>query len=709
LLALGACSGTTAAPTAHVGIVIGTADTDGGDLRAVYDWAFEAVNEGGGPGGRRLEARYFVMDDVTLASAKAQEDLAAAMLSDPDLVAVAGLFSFNIAPKLVAAGVPYITPNTGDDDVFRGFHSGGFVWRTLESDSTLMWLLLAEAKRAAVTAQKATATVGLLTATDPYGATFFEWYGFHALELGLTAYPPVQFDQDNERCEPAVDRLLAQGVPDVLIAVPSGIDPVGQAKCIVAALKSRTASSKILFADSVHVPELLTALGADGEGIVGFDDAPDPDSGFVDAFTLRTHLPLPERAANAFDAIALLAYGLEQSGGEGRGALEQGMRAVVDGDGPATRWDAQGIQQALSLIRQGQHPDIAGASGPLRFDKAVYTDPLATFFERWTIEGGVMRTTAYVTTASEGSSTAVSQSAITRALKTGTSDKLASGGGSPDLPARHENWALVAATSGTWANYRHQADALAHYRALKANGFDDQHIVLVMEDDLADATENVRKGEVINAPEGPNVHADAFSDYKGKSLNASQLMGILSGASDPNLPSVLHSKADDNVYVFLVGHGGSEGPYVGMDERSQSNVDEEHFVAPALFANTVAVMHGKHQFRRMLIAVDACHAGVLGPALEGLKIPDVILLTSAAEAETSFSTNYATQLKAWTADQFSYELVQRVGRSPSANIDDLYKQLYEGVVGSHVQVFNEASFGDAAAITLDEFVVPKRE
>lgn len=706
LIAVAACSSAKPSPPARVAILIGSADTDGGDLRPAYDWALESVNAQGGPGGRRLEAQYFPLSEATLASTAAQEQLAAQILGDPDMVAAVGVFSFAMAPKFIAAGLPYITPETGDDDVFRAFSAGGLVWRTLESDSTQLWFLLAEAKEQGEAAQKTKLTVGLLTTTDPYGSTFFDWFGFHALELGLTAYSPVQFDPANETCDAAVTRLLAQGVPDYLIAAPSDPNPVAQASCIVKALKSHKAASKVLFSDSVHVPELVAALGADGEGIVGFDDSPDPDTGFEAAFNQRTSLPLPDHAANAFDAIALLAYGLEQAGGQSGPALDTGLRAIVDGDGPDTGWDATGIQQALGFIRAGQHPDIRGASGPLRFDKDLYTDPLATFYERWAIEGGALKTTGYVTTETKSSPTVVSQTAVARGLKAKTGP-LASGGGTDALPPLRQNWALIAATSSTWANYRHQADALAHYQALKANGFDDEHIVLVMEDDLAAAPENLLPGQVINVPGGPDVHAGAASDYKGKSLSAAQLLTILAGGSDPNLPAVLHSTAEDNIYVLLVGHGGVDGPYVGMDARALSTVEADHFIAPALLAKTIADMHAKHQFRRMMIAVDACHSGVLGPALESLAIPDVLLVTAAADTETSLSANYAAQLKQWAADQFSFALVTRVGESAPLNIDALYTRLYDAVSGSHVQVFNEQNFGDTTAITLDEFTSAK--
>lgn len=697
-----ACSSAEERKSAHIGILIGSAGSKSSTLRPVYDWSIGVVNDSGGAGGRVLEARYFELTPQVLASKSAQEALAEQILSDPDMVAVAGQFSFAMAPKFVAANLPYVTPETGDDDVFRAFSAGGYVWRTLESDSTQLWFMLAEAKGRGEKLLQTKTTTGLLTSTDSYGDTFFDWYGFHAAELGLSAMPPVRYDQDEASCENAVDQLLSQGTPDFLIAVPSGNDPVAQATCMVRTMKSRGAKSQILFADSVHTPTLLSALGTDAEGLAGFHAAPDPSSGFSEAFTNKTKLAEPpEHAANTLDAIALIAYGLEKSEGQGHKALDTAIRAVVDGRGPATNWSD--FKLAMQLIRDGQSPDIAGASGPLSFDHELYTDPTASFYDRWTVQNGAFVTTHHVTTETQSSPNVYSQSAVSRGLKALQPDKPTGGGGTPDLPALAENWALVIATSATWQNYRHQADALAQYQALKANGFDDAHVLLITVDDLAAAPENLRPGQVLNAQDGPNVRANAVDDYPGVSLTPEQLMTVLEGGNDPSLPQVLHSTAQDNVYLFIVGHGDVDGPYLGMDPSSSAYVDYGRFLTPILFSRTVQRMKLNGQFRRMLIAVEACHSGILGAAFEELAIPDVALLTGAGPAENSFAANYSSELASWTADQFAFSLVSHM-HNPGLSMSDLYTQLYEQVAGSHVQLANQQNFGKSGEIVFSEFV-----
>lgn len=68
---------------------------------------------------------------------------------------------------------------------------------------------------------------------------------------------------------------------------------------------------------------------------------------------------------------------------------------------------------------------------------------------------------------------------------------------------RTGQWALVVGLSKGWQNYRHQADALAQYQMLRAHGVSDDHIVLVLADDLAGDPRNAEPGVVRNVAGGP--------------------------------------------------------------------------------------------------------------------------------------------------------------------------------------------------------------
>jgi hypothetical protein len=60
------------------------------------------------------------------------------------------------------------------------------------------------------------------------------------------------------------------------------------------------------------------------------------------------------------------------------------------------------------------------------------------------------------------------------------------------------NWAIIASTSIFWYNYRHTANALAVYRAVKGMGLDDDHIILMLADDHACNPRNAFQGQVFS-------------------------------------------------------------------------------------------------------------------------------------------------------------------------------------------------------------------
>jgi hypothetical protein len=55
----------------------------------------------------------------------------------------------------------------------------------------------------------------------------------------------------------------------------------------------------------------------------------------------------------------------------------------------------------------------------------------------------------------------------------------------PPAPGSVKHWAVIAAGSKTFANYRHQADACHAYQIALKNGIPKENIILMMEDDVA--------------------------------------------------------------------------------------------------------------------------------------------------------------------------------------------------------------------------------
>jgi legumain len=68
-------------------------------------------------------------------------------------------------------------------------------------------------------------------------------------------------------------------------------------------------------------------------------------------------------------------------------------------------------------------------------------------------------------------------------------------------------WALLVAGSNTWMNYRHQADICHAYQVLHAHGVPDDHIVVMMYNDIAHNEENPNPGEIMNHVSPKSKHA----------------------------------------------------------------------------------------------------------------------------------------------------------------------------------------------------------
>ncbi len=182
----------------------------------------------------------------------------------------------------------------------------------------------------------------------------------------------------------------------------------------------------------------------------------------------------------------------------------------------------------------------------------------------------------------------------------------------------------------------------------------------------------------------------AYSGYKANETVKSQ-----------KLPYVLESGLNDNVYLFIVGHGGTSGVYLDTkDSKNESDVR----LTPSLLAKTIDEMYQGKKYRRLLMVVEACHAGTLG---KDLKSPGMLLITGANPWENSLGTNYDHHLDAWLADEFAYQLWKEASSHSEKSIRHIYEHLYKSVPGSHVSLYNLANFGNIDQIELFEFLDPR--
>ncbi|HVJ95959.1 MAG TPA: ABC transporter substrate-binding protein, partial [Acidimicrobiia bacterium] len=517
-----------------VGVMLPLTGPDARGSREPLDWAVENVNAAGGAAGRKLELDYADLGATTVDAATRR------FAADPSIVAVIGPDTsdrfFKVAPALIEAQKTIVSPTATSGDIFRAFSSSGYVWRTVQSD-------IAQVRTALLLlARDGFHRPAIVTGVDHYSATFYDWFGFYANELELQPAALERYDQATQDCTASVNKALASK-PDALLAAAKD---EANAVCIAKAWRAKGSPGRLLFTDAAEVPALITDLGAQADGLEGIGLSEDPTSGFAKAYTERFGHAPHDAAASTYDAVALLAYGLQRSNGAGGEALNKALADVADARGAATSWDGAGIGNALDAITRGELPNVSGAAGPLTFDAFTHTDVISSTYVHWAVESG--KFTAIDVLPSGSARPGVSDARVT-ALESLEQNYRTHGGRAYTPPvAKKGLWAVLIATSYGWENYRHQADVFAQYQALRAAGVPRGRIIVIAEDDLADNPKNPQSGRVPYEPDGDDVRAGVPIDYPLDAINADAFLAILSGRRSPSLPKVVDSSAADNVY-----------------------------------------------------------------------------------------------------------------------------------------------------------------
>ena len=142
----------------------------------------------------------------------------------------------------------------------------------------------------------------------------------------------------------------------------------------------------------------------------------------------------------------------------------------------------------------------------------------------------------------------------------------------------------------------------------------DERIILIVADDLADNEKNQEKGFIVNVVDGPNLYEKASIDYRLSEVSPSILMDILAGnreglkeAGLSDDKPVVDSNESDNLYIFLVGHGGKQG--LALEAKSvEQGLDGGQgiqFLEPVLVASTLQTLSENRRYRRALLVVEA--------------------------------------------------------------------------------------------------------
>lgn len=627
--------------------------------------------------------------------------------------------------------LPVIMPTCTSSELQRTNARNTYAWFLTESDITQCEMMVTGA------AKMTDVDVTLIYSDDTYGQSFRDWFGYYATERQLhMAGEGILSYKNGMDLTSFLDEAVADSKKKRLVVCVALSD--------VAAYK-RVADqvhqwyNKVSATDYTLQVQLILSDTALDEKVIqddsmwfsyGLSPTASPGYGFPQSYEARFGQPLKNGEARIYDALTMLALGAAHERMYGTNCTVAGrqvkyyekpydatltdhMRSIVASDqGVTCGWQTEGLARAFSEIASGRSINLTGASGSLKFDNETYTKVLGTDYMFWRVDDsqGKRVTKPILHLSTESSNTSASTTVLWELDKM-WSPEIADVAVDHNLPAVTDRWAVVVSPSTTWSNYRHQADAFAMYQTLRHHGYDDDHIVLIVEDNLANDSRNPFAGQIfVERSSDPAAASDQFMnddvrknavvDYHFSDLQPADLADIMMGKKSDRLPQVISPTASSDVFFFWSGHGGSrEGPLWG-------NEDAYEYFGKDRIRDIVAEMAGKtggsRMYRRMLFAIETCFSGHWGEAL--MSQPDVLVLTAANSQESSKADVHDRDLGVYLSNAFARTFRRQINAKNDIAIYDLYRELFRTTKGSHVSIYNQQEYGSVYSEKMSEFL-----
>ena len=621
--------------------------------------------------------------------------------------------------------LPVVMPSCTSAEVQRINAHETYAWFLTESDITQCEIMLAAARTVGYN------QVMLVYSNDNYGKSFFDWFPYYTAEQGMTLAGTVPYSKGMSLKEAFTAAAKATTELQVLVCVALSDATAYLDVCQQAASfwDTNAQGNYVTFTTLCADTSLDNAVLNGGERKqyfrLGITPYCSPSFGYPQSLMGSKSRQPVVGEAQMYDAMTIIALGAAHQMINGERCIVNGqqvaysekpygpvltdhMRAIVcNREATPTSWTAAGLATAFSSVASGQAIRPSGASGSLLFDLDTSTKVLNSTYLLWDIgyeeKGGKtftsMQPLMYLSTS--GSTTEASTTSLWEQQKR-FQQIFDDTPVSTDLPAVTDHWAVVISPSTSWANYRHQADAFAMYQTLRRHGYDDDHIVLIVEDNLANDERNVFPGKIfVERSDNPNetdplvnddVRKDAVVDYHFTDLQRDDLADIMLGRQSDRLPQVIHPTKTSDVLFFWSGHGGhGEGPLWGNEDARGFGIDR--------FKGIVSGMAGN--YRRMMFSIETCFSGLWGEALKGT--PNVLVMTAATGYETSKADVHDRELGVFLSNAFARTFRRQINANNAVTIYDIYRELFRTTTGSHVSIYNKENYGSVYTETLRDF------
>lgn len=671
-----------------------------------------------------------------------------------DILAVVGPFRnesvAEFAPACQRTQMPLIAPTATSEDIIRRYAvaSAGtkknehpFLWSLTESDVTFMETMMGTyaALNQYFYELEESFGVGVLAPDNVYGRTFTNWSTFFANEEDVELTDNLTYNGSDN----LVDRLV-----QLLDNIKGGysyqtifcVVETAQQMCDVARKRRQWITSNLesfiayrdidpedprldmlweefvryystYFAFTGLYEEELNSMGDTGrsllQGYEGFSPYADPSTGFELSYEDKYGVKPSFMECKLYDALLLATFACVYDAYFGdadyssltkrHSAFNKAIIAVAmpkDETFGGSVWNVANMYSYLNLLTQGKPTKFKGASGSISFDNDTYTAATHTTYVQWKIMDGKILHNYYY--GGEGARANDSQAAWRYFYDQKKAEKAfddqAEEGSYISYPELTDRYAVLVQGSHGMSNYRHQADVLSVYNMLRRGGFDDDHIILVIDDQLKNDPNNTQPGVVRRSMDGENLYEGAVVDYDNANLSATDLTDILLGNESERTPVVLPRDDGHNVLLYWSGHGrsnahGGVNDFVWRDMEAGSGFSDE------MMRETISEMRAQNTFRKLFLIAEPCYSENIINAIKGIK--GVLAMSGASGEEQSWAENWNGGLGrfgTWMCDRFTMNVVNCLTENPSSSYRDLFLYCTRNTIGSHVKIVNSANF-----------------
>jgi len=238
-------------------------------------------------------------------------------------------------------------------------------------------------------------------------------------------------------------------------------------------------------------------------------------------------------------------------------------------------------------------------------------------------------------------------------------------------------WAVLMAGSKGYNNYRHQSDVFNFYKILRSRNFDKNHIITLAYNDVVNDRLNPFKGQIFNNASHINVYpGEEAIDYKEREANANNFLRVLIG--DSSHGRALQTNENDDIFIYYNDHGAPGLLCVPSNNGPEIYADQ--------IEKTLQKMKNEKKFRRIFFVIEACYSGSVA---KNFSIDGVFAIAAAGPTQSSYSSDWDSQLETFRTNEFTKNFVRFVLEHPDSKIIDSLNDASYNTVRSHVSAYGD--------------------